>query len=934
MGNDTPTPSGFNSLARSIPGLDATLSAAVAKLTAGSSPLALADAGKVRERAAEAFGRASKRGSAGELATAAADAQATESTATPFEVKLYGKLTPGRVKVFSHVNPVDAIREALEYRTCADTEPLLKVEDTDAAAFLDVDWHYPDPAHRLTNEQAAELEKRLPIRPRVWWRTHGGGFRGVYVATPFLTAGEQVAMVVAWVRHEPQRVSGGWTRIERVPTETAFKDITFHPMYERAGGVMCGQVCIWGEPTVPAHVEVITGPILGTVVGVSDDERDAYLEESELQIGQSYPHSRCPIDPFHASHEKPVFVGDFGIECKSCLSYGKTCDGGTRPGWVPWARLVHPDKLIRRENLTLNAVRHFAHWTHAQHVLRHTLGVVGREGRHLYAALVKLYHRDKPAPEVVDQLTRMMFLNIPAVRIAGGWAWADDVSTRIDDKGLSLVNSMPAALHPTHSARKKQWELKPDGIKSSRLKSNGCVADLGYPTVDPLIGIDLLRRIGQEGGAARSVPMLVEADPPFAYRRPAERDRLANSPIWWDVLERNFPGHNRPLLKLLIAAKAFAQKGGSEPIRIFISGQSGAAKSTHVRLAAELCGERSRVPMLSVDENDERFRRMYSELSLSASFILTDEIKKAKRPAREQVSVLLSLTSSTQVHALYKGKVSFGRPAVHTLCDTAPPDEFRTEVQIARRLIHAPLGAGIQGGANKVDWEATCDGGDVFGWRARMGGKYAEYADALVSEVMDEVRTHIQRGGNFKQYAATLGFFPLNNDGAADADSDPNADAVELFKVVITHPEHPGCSRWRGNVGWRVFEKAGATPLATAYAALVGGDRDEQAIDGRQWGHVLQAPGMECDREQHGQKIAVRFRVGKVRTKGVKYNRDALPESHTLQAWQLDTPADTVPFKLPPSTADTTGSPAGSAVASSSSRQSRDTLAPEVATAE
>jgi hypothetical protein len=385
----------------------------------------------------------------------------------------------------------------------------------------------------------------------------------------------------------------------------------------------------------------------------------------------------------------------------------------------------------------------------------------------------------------------------------------------------------------------------------------------------------------------RRVPAVVPSDPPFAYYSRSARERHPLDYAGW--VGKRFPGASIPLLKLLIAAKGFAQRSASEPPRVLITGQSGGGKTAHVLLAAVMTGDT--VGKLPIDVDPERFIRSYATEARRNGYVFSDEVGKSALKATDLCARLLHVSRETTYHQLYVGSTRVGRLAVHVMADTLVPPAMRSEVQLARRIVHADLGAGAN--ERTVDWRLE---GDITEWltvhHTRRTNRVVA-AHMLVSEVMDEVGFHAPYGATFEAYARRLGFAVLR-DAADGVDADD--EFRELFRQVLAAPDC-GKGQWKGP-GWKVFACGDESPLARAFRACVdgGADGDYQAVTGRQWGRLLDVPGLVCDVSPHRRQVGIRFRVGDPRAKDVRFNRAVLPAGHPL----TEGPADGVlPFAPP-----------------------------------
>src|SRR5262249_24840971 len=157
----------------------------------------------------------------------------------------------------------------------------------------------------------------------------------------------------------------------------------------------------------------------------------------------------------------------------------------------------------------------------------------------------------------------------------------------------------------------------------------------------------------------------------------------------WDVVEPCFPDVNRDLIYLLIAAKGATQRrAGAEPPRIYISGQSGAGQTTHLRLAAELCCDLVRIGKIS--ENPDRQMQHYASASKSSAFYLLDEVSKKALESKAMREFVLSLTPGTEFHELYHGTAEIENPAAVVMADIHVLSCFVEDQQTARRIVHVP----------------------------------------------------------------------------------------------------------------------------------------------------------------------------------------------------------------------------------------------------
>jgi len=89
----------------------------------------------------------------------------------------------------------------------------------------------------------------------------------------------------------------------------------------------------------------------------------------------------------------------------------------------------------------------------------------------------------------------------------------------------------------------------------------------------------------------------------------------------------HYPGVDVRLLKLLIGAKGYSQRGAGEPPRILLTGQSSAGKTAHALLAAEIACDR--VATLKIGKDEQRFMTAFCQESERNGYVFLDEIAKA-----------------------------------------------------------------------------------------------------------------------------------------------------------------------------------------------------------------------------------------------------------------------------------------------------------------
>jgi hypothetical protein len=735
--------------------------------------------------------------------------------------------------------PLKMLRTLLDDKGCPAAEPIISW-DGEGLAALDLDYHA-----NFVPEHAEYGMHHVPWEPDLYWRTHGGGLRCIFASDQALAAEEKAAayaaLFISGRRRRRTEYVIGLTGVE-------IKRDTRHPGYAKSDGSQAGSVHVgYGCVDLSALMKPETADVDEAAI-------EAWLEEEGLEQGKSYEHDRCPINPDASSHAKPVWVGDYGIFCQSCAAK----EGN---GLRTWGRLI--DGGPAKPNRLAAMVRGRCHWNHAKHVLADLWPRMNEKlCRLAYTALLKGYHVQGEHAEAKARLVEKVFFPaIEIVRGVGQWVEASDLATPIPDKALTaILPCLPAA----------QFVNDTGEVGTSRLQLGNfqrCADPAEYPPLQPLIGCDLRPDFTvfaeQPDDVVRVAVPAKRA--PFRYLQPEERKAI-------DVNKRlvgQFPGVNVNLLRLLIAAKAFQQASPCEPCMIAITGQSAAGKSASVRLAAELAFD-SVEPSHMPDRIEEFFRSVGSACG-RRGFFLVDEIAKSQVKPTELEAGLLGLKRGAQFRALYRGHVSMGALPVIVLADTLLPDVLR-EPQLARRVVHVPLGAGGVG----TDWRITCDGGEIEGWRSVVSERNRDVANTIVLEVIDAIadcRT-------FHEAAAKFGFTTISEAGRSCGDVDPDADLLALYHKACETQTEPDA--YFKHPSWRVFDPQNhGCKLARAWRTCIDGS-SAQRVTGADWGRILGRHGAEVEYRTHGRKVALRFRVGDPRSPDAIYNADVRPAALPL----------------------------------------------------
>lgn len=495
---------------------------------------------------------------------------------------------------------------------------------------------------------------------------------------------------------------------------------------------------------------------VGTQDQLTDEAIDEWLEENDFVIGCRYDHNRCPIDNSHPSDREPVLVSENGVHCFSCASQGD--------GFRSWALLLEPWRMTRSTNRLRALVRNKTHWLHAQHILDEDMPYVPNERmRTAYRALLKIYHLLRIDPENKKQVEETAKLiesvvsteNHPIIRVSESWVLAQDMATPCGSGQLDLLKCLPATTFIN-----EKGERKNNREMVAVFQTTANLATYGYTPIEPLQGVDL-RGEASETPDDNDPFASPKSDPnaPAFVVRPASVAPLTDafradtchehSPE--SFLEMSFPGVNVPLVKLLIAMVGYAQRQPAEPPMLMLSGQSGAGKNPHVLLAGEICANFNE--LLHMNSDLVEFKRSIAGTSRRCGLAFVDEVCKAGLQPSELDGCILTLKRGAQYRPMYATIGHFGPLPGIVFADTIVPSVFETSIQLARRIVHVPMGSGLVGSVNWLAKPSAPFGGEILGWRARR-------TDNLwcAAGIVEQVIKDLMCFSSFIEAAAHLGF--------------------------------------------------------------------------------------------------------------------------------------------------------------------------------
>lgn len=221
------------------------------------------------------------------------------------------------------------------------------------------------------------------------------------------------------------------------------------------------------------------------------------------------------------------------------------------------------------------------------------------------------------------------------------------------------------------------------------------------------------------------------------------------------------PGLDWAALRLVIAARWWAEGGeGAVPL-VALTGPTGASKTATVALAAGIVG----CPLGHVtwSQDEGRMREAIGEQAASSGILLLDEYAKAAESHRHSVELrrgaatsLLDLRRAFHFRRLRVGPVHVRLHAPLVITDTDLGEEWESYAQFARRLVHRRIPHTVP-----RDWRETV--GETETIRSVPGG--AAWADSVLSELVDLLRA--KRPASWDETARLLGTAPLSEQVAS-----------------------------------------------------------------------------------------------------------------------------------------------------------------------
>lgn len=744
---------------------------------------------------------------------------------------------------YKDVEPSTVLKDVLLNPPNGLSEPLLEWTDRERLCCLDVDYHTTEMGIRPNYDELAALVSKLKPSPYCWHPTHGKGAKLYYVFTPGFTATELAAVAgLAWVQMDP-RATFDLSKVSRHPSYKRTRDNANPPCPKKKSE---SDPFGMGTPTRINFGSTSTDlSSLRRYLNSELDENDIseFLQSKGWTMGQTLPHSECPIDPGNSSDEtkENVYVGESGLFCHRCSGRGLGVNGS---GYAPYAALIGSNT----DNRLRLMVRNFCHLEHARIILENIYpNVPVKTLEIIYRVLLKIVHQSDD-PRIWMALT----CGKGFIRTNGTWVSVDGQHV-LSDGIQRWVQSLPATLIPKEDSFAVNIPVATAFLNGVNLE------EYGYPDVTFIRGCKIY---GQhlpykEGEIVKTVIHRDFRNHVPRYIHPSQRMPSEHA---WGLIESEFPGIDRNYIRLLIAAKGASEGRLAQCPYLLVTGVSGAGKSTSVHIVAGICGDKASEPIW-VPQID-RFRQSLMDAARSSGFILVNEVFKYADMTRlspiQALNPMLSLTEDSRSHVMYVGSVPFGRLPVFVMTDIEVPREVEQDIQLARRFTFYRLNS-------KNEWSNTFVKKRIQPHEFRMiSYEHNLAADTVLSEVIDQFFTEPM---SLAEIAASLNITTLQT-YTEDIDQKDN-QLNEFYHAVITAPPVSGAdaTRYKPEAGWKRIDRINENRLNELWGDFCDGQMPDQWIKSRKiasmdWSKILRLPfPIMCETRPYRESIVyVRFR--------------------------------------------------------------------------
>lgn len=522
---------------------------------------------------------------------------------------------------------------------------------------LDLDFHALT-GQKPTDNELDELGDSLSPVPYLWWKTQGGGLHATYLALPHApyTAEELAVGAAAALYVNPIVVRCGGT-LEILASSR-------HPLSLQKGKA-CGPLRFPGA----GPDDVFTCLQRFSVAGATDEEIGDVMDELGYVFGQRLDHSHCLIDPGHASKSpNPVLVGEHGLFCYSCAGR----DGN---GFMSWNFVRQKNGMSISQNdegtPIRRAVEQLVHFNHFNYLIGALAPEIHpRFRRPLYSALLKRAHLNSP-------LIQRAFTDFSYVRGKTEWLHADSLLPVGRDLNTTDVSVLASTVEVVEA--QDGPEIHPKINALSVHTNNGNIP--GWTPIQPMRHVPLFSKFNIPSALRGSVLCRAHLPPDgVAYLARDKRIPMEEAEKWIDHI---FPGISFTYMKALMVAGGCAEAGeGPVPI-LWATGQTGAAKTSTLKLVLGMLGE----PYQQISSApDDRMDQMFGESITLSRFVAFDDFaKKPEDFIRFQAFFTRLSREGFSYHKLHHGLRTIPVNSALILTDWKLPVSYTNQPQFARR---------------------------------------------------------------------------------------------------------------------------------------------------------------------------------------------------------------------------------------------------------
>jgi hypothetical protein len=735
--------------------------------------------------------------------------------------------------------PLDPSRVVKEVLPLVPLSSVLEWSDPEQLCCLDVDYHESPPPDRPWLESV--VTTRITPHPLAWHFSRGGGLHLFYSSTPSQSASDLASLAALRFRTLDPTAGLELKTVVRGPGSERVYQL---PVQDEAAG----------------FTEWLGAPEYDTGL------RDEWLESENMVCGGRYNHDKCPICPTAdpGKHRQPVAVSETGIFCFVCEGRGQAL-GSRRAGWGSWASILGAPSSGNLGSM----IRRIAHWGHAKWILSSQYGLSEAFAKAAYRAALRAYHADRPTKDLVDTAFRndtedLARANNQWVSLEQSYTYPKDITP--------LLSGLPVC---------QWWDGEKVRVNPAAVCEMNQTKDhttWGYPSINVVHGFRLAGVFCPDGGPTVAVQhsALRKARVAPAY---VPRTKRMPTDEAWGVLETVFPRLDRTLVTVAMCAFACAQEtqSGMLPM-VFVSGSSGSAKTSTLRIAAGIYGARTHDVVH--EPEPAKFRQNILLGATECPAVILNEILKDSARGRlrltptQALDPLLNLTEDSASWVSYRGPVRMGRLPAVFLTEPVCPMTLREESQLARRIRHHRVFG------RKDEWKTTTAavGLSNFHLVRLVSDSLNRACDAILSDTAD---AWFSTPKTWDVIADALGVKTIEDSPDFD---DLSPYLREFFKLVCMAVDLRENAAKIHGVGYKKITRSEGTPdseedtmlsVYTMFADGVGSDwLTSRRLLEKDWSGVLKSEAnVWLDLKNDGVNVYARFRDGPPKAPGTHFNQ-------------------------------------------------------------